>query len=194
MRIIGGLKRGMRLFGPGGDVSRPYSDRVKESLFSVLYKYGLIEGRVVADVFSGVGSMGLEALSRGAKGVVFVERDGKVLEVLKRNIAKAGFGEVSRVVRGDAFAIGVPVGLDGEKYGVVFVDPPYKLSREAGVGSAVAGMLGVIAGQVADDGVVVLRTEKWVDVPERYGELEVIERRFWGRMSVVIMRLFRDDE
>ena len=86
MRIIAGSKKGMALFSPGGQISRPIIDRVKESLFDVLYNYGFPEGRVVADLFSGVGSLGLESLSRGAKFVTFVENDPKVVSVLNRNI------------------------------------------------------------------------------------------------------------
>ena len=78
MRIIAGTKRGMKLLSPETRVSRPITDRVKESLFSVLYKYDLPEGKRVADLFSGVGSLGLEALSRAAAFVTFVERDAEV--------------------------------------------------------------------------------------------------------------------
>ena len=73
MRIIAGTKRGMKLLSPKTDISRPIIDRVKESLFSVLYKYDLPKDKMVADLFSGVGSMGLEAISRGAKWVTFGE-------------------------------------------------------------------------------------------------------------------------
>ena len=68
----------MRLLSPKGDVSRPIVDRVKESLFSVLYRYNLPAGAMVADLFSGVGSLGLESQSRGAEFVKFVERDQKI--------------------------------------------------------------------------------------------------------------------
>ena len=91
MRIIAGAKRGMHLLGPKTEGSRPITDRVKESLFSVLYKYDLPDGAVVADLFCGVGSLGLEALSRGAKCVTFVEKDQRIIAVLKKNIEKAGF-------------------------------------------------------------------------------------------------------
>jgi 16S rRNA G966 N2-methylase RsmD len=72
-------------------VSRPITDRVKESLFSVLYKYDLPDGKIAADLFCGVGSLGLEALSRGAEFVTFVEKDPKIIATLKKNIEKAGF-------------------------------------------------------------------------------------------------------
>ncbi|MHC4185892.1 MAG: RsmD family RNA methyltransferase [Planctomycetota bacterium] len=125
MRIIAGEKRGMKLLGPRAGDTRPIIDRVKESLFSVLYKYGLPEGKVVADVFCGVGSLGLEALSRGAEFVTFVEKDPRVVVVLKKNIEKAGFAEQSKVLRADAFKVGAPPGPKEHEYDLVFVDPRF---------------------------------------------------------------------
>ena len=84
MRIIAGKKRGMKLLPPAGDQTRPITDRVKESIFSVLYKYDVIEGGLVADLFSGTGSFGLEALSRGAEFVFFAEQNRRVVEILKK--------------------------------------------------------------------------------------------------------------
>ena len=130
MRIIAGSKRGMKLLSPKGRDSRPITDRVKESLFSVLNNYDLPERKMVADVFSGVGSLGLESLSRGAAFVTFVEKDVRMVGVLRRNIASAGFAESSRVISADAYRVGAP-GLDSQRlYELVFVDPPYAHSRE----------------------------------------------------------------
>ena len=109
MRIIAGSKRGMKLLSPKTTVSRPITDRVKESLFSILFKYDLPNGKFVADLFCGVGSLGLEALSRGAEFVTFVEKDMKIVATLNRNIEKAGFVKESKVVRANAFKIGAPV-------------------------------------------------------------------------------------
>ena len=110
MRIIAGSKRGTRLFSPKGFDTRPIIDRVKESLFSVLYKYDVIEEGIVADLFCGTGSLGLEALSRGARWVGFIDKDRKIIEILNRNIAKAGFVAQSKVICGNAFKIGAPPG------------------------------------------------------------------------------------
>jgi len=97
------------LFSPKADESRPITDRVKDSLFSVLYKYDMPGGKVVADLFSGVGSLGLEALSRAADFVTFVEKDPKVIAILNKNIEKTGFVKESKVIRANAFKIGAPV-------------------------------------------------------------------------------------
>jgi 16S rRNA (guanine966-N2)-methyltransferase len=224
MRIIAGAKRGMKLFGPETDLSRPITDRVKESLFSVLYKYDLPGGKIAADLFCGVGSLGLEALSRGAEFVTFVEKDPKIIATLKKNIEKAGFVKESLILRADAFKIGAPVdeqwfdfglrlssaecphhperlkGVEG-KYDLIFVDPPYsttsgstgspsraKSREETKEGSPLSELLVLLSEQSAVGGIVVVRTERRIELIEQYGRLKVIERRPWGTMAVTILQ------
>ncbi len=188
MRIIGGSRRGLKLLSPRGEASRPIIDRVKESVFDILYNYDLPAGAVVADLFSGVGSLGIEALSRGAEFVTFVERDPEIGRVLKRNIEKAGFVGRTKVIRADAFRVGAPVDSKIGKYRLVFVDPPYDATRDVGAKSQLAKLMGILAGQVADDGVVVVRTKKGVDLLSGYGVFEVFERRTWGSMNITLLR------
>jgi len=186
MRVIAGAKRGMKLLGPKTQVSRPITDRVKESLFSVLYKYDLPAGKIVADLFCGVGSLGLEALSRGAKSGIFVEQDTKIIGILKRNINKAGFVKESKVINADAFKIGAPV--DKQKYDLVFVDPPYVRTDNVGQDSPLSGLLKVLAEQVSPGGIVVVRTNRRTELLDGYGRLQIIERRQWGTMAVTILQ------
>ena len=205
MRIIAGTKRGMNLFSPEGLVSRPITDRVKESLFSVLYKYDLPaplpsgrkagKGAVVADLFSGVGSLGLEALSRGAQFVVFIEQDKNIVATLKKNIEKAGFVKDSLVIRANAFRFdsfatvsSVEDRNGGRKYDLVFVDPPYASSADVCPGSPLAGLLEMLGERMNKDGIVVVRTALKVSLQEQYGRLQVAERRQWGTMAVTILR------
>jgi len=169
-------------------VSRPITDRVKESLFSVLYKYDLPDGAIAADLFCGVGSLGLEALSRGAGFVTFVEQDPKIVLVLNKNIEKAGFIKESKVIRANAFKIGAPVDSGRQKYGLVFIDPPYADTKDVQVGSPLSGLLDLLGGQVAGEGIVVVRTDQKVSMLEQYGEFRIMERRKWGAMVVNILR------
>ncbi len=187
MRIIAGTKKGMALLSPRTRSSRPITDRVKESLFSVLYKYDLPDGARVADLFSGVGSMGLEALSRGAEFVTFVEKDPKVIAVLKQNIEKADFAEESMVLRTNAFKAGAPVGDGGQMYDLVFVDPPYAASMNVQPDSPLGGLLELLGEQVTDDGFVIVRTSGDVILLEEYGQFKIVERRKWGTMAVTIL-------
>jgi len=199
MRIIAGTKRGMKLFSPDGIDSRPITDRVKESLFNVFCKYGLPEGAVVADLFCGVGSLGLESLSRGAEFVSFVERRPEIIAILKRNIEKAGFVRTSRVIMADVFKIGAPVGKKFEirnskfeisGYDLIFVDPPYTFTEDVGVGSPLSELLGLLQEQAARDGLVVVRTRHHTRQggSDRYGRFKVIEKRRWGTMAVTLLR------
>ncbi|MBA7613632.1 hypothetical protein ES703_20886 [subsurface metagenome] len=184
----------MKLFSPKTGLSRPITDRVKESLFSILYKYDLPNGKMVADLFCGVGSLGLEALSRGAGFVTFVEKDPKVIAILEKNIEKAGFVKKSKVIRANAFKIGAPVNFDQQQYGLVFVDPPYARTRDVGADSPLSGLLTLLGEQVATDGIVAVRTYKHTELLEQYGRLEIIDRRRWGTMAVTILQQSRDDE
>jgi 16S rRNA (guanine(966)-N(2))-methyltransferase RsmD len=187
MRIISGIKRGMKLLPPSSDTTRPIIDRVKESIFDVLYKYNLIEDRLVADLFCGTGSFGLEALSRGAKRAVFVDADKGVIEILKKNIAKADFTRQSDVVIGNAFKIGAPNWSD-EKFGLIFVDPPYSMSVETGPKSQLGILLLLLAEQAAADGLVIVRTEKHTNLLDSYTSINVIDRRQWGSMNVAFLQ------
>ena len=194
MRIIAGSKRGMKLLSPKTDLSRPITDRVKESLLSVLYKYDLPAGKRVGDLFSGVGSLGLESLSRGAEFVTFVEENPQVIAILKKNIEKSGFVKQSKVIRANAFKIGAPVDFDRQKYNLVFVDPPYAATRDVSIDSLLSGLLRLLQEQSAPDGIAVVRTDKHTELLERYGRWEIIERRQWGSMAVSILRQRKNEE
>ena len=194
MRIIAGSKRGMKLLSPKTGESRPITDRVKESLFSVLYKYDLPNGKMVADLFCGVGSLGLEALSRGAEFVTFVEKNLKIITILEKNVEKAGFAKESKVVRADAFKIGATVdplrriAASEQKYDLIFVDPPYSTTRETKEGSPLSELLVILQEQLAPNGIAVVRTDRRTELLEQYGRLQIIERRQWGTMAVTILQ------
>ena len=183
----------MNLLTPKSQVSRPITDRVKESLFSVLYQYDLPNGAMVADLFCGVGSLGLETLSRGAKFVTFVEKDPKIILILNKNIEKAGFVKESKVVRANAFAIGAPTRSGQDLYDLVFVDPPYSATMNAGEVSALAGLLDILGDQTTAGGIVIVRTSRQVSLLERYGPFRIEERRQWGTMTVAILMKTQHD-
>lgn len=178
----------MKLLSPKTDVSRPITDRVKEALFSVLCKFDLPAGKRIGDLFSGVGSLGLEALSRGAEFVTFIEKDPNIIAVLKKNIEKSGFIQQSNITRGDAFKLGAAVDIDQQRYNLVFVDPPYSTTRDASVDSRLSRLLRLLQQQIARDGIVVVRTDKSTELPRQYDQLETIERRQWSNMAVTILQ------
>ena len=120
MRIIAGKWRGRPIVAPKGEDTRPTADRTREALFSMLVsRVGSFEGLAVADFFAGSGSLGLEALSRGAASCLFVEQDRPAVDALKANLTKL---DVRADVRATSvMALGpAPAALD-----VIMMDPPY---------------------------------------------------------------------
>ncbi len=188
MRIIAGSKRGMNLFSPPGRDSRPITDRVKQSLYDVLQKYDLPAGKVVADIFAGVGSLGLEALSRGAKFATFVEQNPQIAPVLQRNIEKAEFSKQSRIVKSDAFSVSWPVDAKFPQYDLVFVDPPYVDSADTQSGAPLATLLMRLSERISTGGFVIVRTHIDTVLSQSYGPLKIIDRRQWGNMAVTILK------
>ncbi len=119
MRIIGGTHRGRVIASPVGSQIRPTSDRAREAIFNSLFSIGLPEGAVVVDAFAGTGAMGLEAASRGAADVVFLESDPGACRAIERSLSELGLP--GTVVVGDAVA-GVARIADAD---LVLADPPY---------------------------------------------------------------------
>ncbi len=124
MRIISGESKGRKLVTPKRYSLRPTSDRVKESLFNILGSE--VEGKVVLDLFAGTGNLGIEALSRGAKRVIFVEKGRQALRLIQTNINQFGLGDRSEIIPRDVNrAIGI-LNQRGELFDLILMDPPYE--------------------------------------------------------------------
>jgi 16S rRNA (guanine966-N2)-methyltransferase len=124
MRIISGTSKGRKLVTPRSYSLRPTSDRVKESLFNILRVE--MEGKVVLDLFAGTGNLGIEALSRGAKKTIFVEKGRQALRLIQRNLTQFGLEERSEILPKDANrAIGI-LKQKGESFDLILMDPPYE--------------------------------------------------------------------
>lgn len=128
MRIISGKYKGHQLVDFNADHIRPTTDRVKESMFNILM--GNIEGARILDLFSGTGNLGLEALSRGAAEVVFVELNKRSIDILKKNIAKLKISETHQIINKDVLAF--LKSYTGPAFDVIFADPPFteKMAHE----------------------------------------------------------------
>ncbi|HVP79916.1 MAG TPA: 16S rRNA (guanine(966)-N(2))-methyltransferase RsmD [Thermodesulfobacteriota bacterium] len=124
MRIISGTSKGRKLATPKDLSLRPTSDRVKESIFNILR--GQIEGRAVLDLFAGTGNLGIEALSRGAKKVVFVEKGKRAFRLIQRNVAQFGLAERSEVLPIDANRAIEVLKQRRILFDLIFMDPPYE--------------------------------------------------------------------
>ena len=121
MRIIAGRLKGRRLKAPEGLDVRPTSDRLRETLFNVLADR--VDGARVLDAFAGTGALGLEALSRGATSIVFVEQNDRALRTLGENVEQLGGGDACVIIRGDFRTVRVaPPSFD-----LILLDPPYRI-------------------------------------------------------------------
>ncbi len=124
MRVVGGRLGGRRLHSVRARGLRPTPDRVREAIFSILGD--VVENAVVLDLYAGTGAMAIEAVSRGARSAICVERDPPVLAALRRNLADLGLEDAIRVRRAAALDFCRRISEDGARFDVVFCDPPYR--------------------------------------------------------------------
>ncbi|HKL11784.1 MAG TPA: 16S rRNA (guanine(966)-N(2))-methyltransferase RsmD [Clostridia bacterium] len=125
MRIISGKYRGTHLSGPEGNDTRPTSDRVKEALFNILM-WDIEESRFL-DLFAGTGGIGIEALSRNAEEVVFVDFNSNALKILKSNLEKINLNSNFEIFNNDAFQAIDILSSRGKIFDIIFLDPPYEM-------------------------------------------------------------------
>lgn len=124
MHIIAGIYRNRTLFSPKGEQTRPTASRLRESVFNICQNN--IEGARFLDIFSGSGSMGLEALSRGAQSATFVDANKQALQCIEKNIELLKVKHQSKVMRGDVFTVLQFLKNQGNTFDIIYVDPPYR--------------------------------------------------------------------
>lgn len=164
MRIIAGEHRSRRILGPEGDlVTRPITDRAKQNLFDRLASHGLLDGGNVLDIFSGTGSLGLEALSRGMAHCTFVERDRLAADRLEQNLGDLRLAERATVLRLEAMSAGWISTLRHLPLSITFCDPPYSLTDDPVTRPTVLQLIASLASKTEPYGVAVLRTDKAVE-------------------------------
>jgi 16S rRNA (guanine966-N2)-methyltransferase len=181
VRVIAGFLGGRRLKAPRGRGTRPTSDRVRESLFMVLEP---LDGLRVVDLFAGSGALGIEALSRGAARVEFVERETTARRVLEENLESLGLAECSRV-----WALELPRGLERlreelARADLVLADPPYG-------GGPARGVLEELGppGVLKPGARVVIEHHAKDEVPESSGRLARVSARRYGETMLSMYRV-----
>jgi 16S rRNA (guanine966-N2)-methyltransferase len=182
MRIVGGRLRGRALAAPKSRAIRPTADRLREALFNILahaYDDPVKDARVL-DLFAGTGALGLEALSRGAAFVLFVDNGAEARALIRENVAALGLGGASRIFRRDATKLGPahPV----EPFSLVFLDPPYGqgLAHQALASARDDGWLAAGALIVVEEA-----ADADFTAPEGFDELE---RRKYDDTQLVFLR------
>lgn len=197
MRVIAGLYRGRRLVAPDGLRTRPILDRVKVALFdrlgAMLAEPGRLPPVAVLDLFAGGGSLGIEALSRGAASCVFVETDPQALRCLRRNIETLDLGSKAGVIAAPAGSLRKE-SLAGKTEGgfdLVFLDPPYPMSVDLSADSPMTRTLANLAEAVplASSSLLVWRHPIEAPIPsDLVGGWVSLDRRTWGRMAVTMFQ------
>ena len=182
MRIVAGRLGGRALLGPSDDAIRPTSDRLRETAFNILahaYDDPVTDAAVI-DLFAGTGAMGLEALSRGARKVLFVEEAARARALIRANVDALGVGGETRIFRRDARKLGKAP--PGETFGLAFLDPPY------GQHLAEQALMALRDGQwLTPDALVVIEEslDADVDIPTGY---RLLETRGYSGTKIIFAR------
>lgn len=179
MRIIAGTFGGRRLTAPRDRAVRPTTDRVKQSIFDILAARLSFDGIEVLDLFSGSGSLGLEALSRGAASATFVDTSRSSLALLEKNIRILDCGKRTTVHQADVFWF---LKHARRAFDLVFADPPFALDRLGEIPAAIAQ-----SGAVGKGSYVIMEHPRKFPVPVPGDSFELLEKAF-GQTTVLIMK------
>ncbi len=171
MRVIAGSRKGHRIAAPKGDATRPTGDRVREAAFNLI---GPVDDAVVLDLYAGSGAMGIEALSRGAASVTFVESDRGAARTINANLDKLELTG-ARVLQQDVARF---LREERRRYDLILIDPPYKLVESLQVPLSLQ-----LPRLLADDGLVVFET-----LAKQHPELDLAERtsRKYGSVRLTL--------
>ena len=164
----------MRLTAPRGTTTRPTSDRVKEALFSILESSGRLDKAAVLDLFAGSGALGIEALSRGASHVVFVEKNKAAIAALQQNLTHTRLANQATVVQLDCIKAVERLARHTEKFDLVVLDPPYQSDVYLKIIELVVAKL------LVPDGLLVAETATRTPLPEHIGQCIRSDRRMYG--------------
>lgn len=184
MRIIGGTARGTKLFTLEGDTTRPTLDRVKESLFNIIQNE--IQESVFLDLFSGSGSIGLEALSRGAAKAIICDNSKDAIKIINKNMEKTHIQENVEIYNTSFTEL-----LENkirEKIDIAYIDPPYKTDY------IYQSLKMIIENEILNyDGLIILETDEEKRVLEQIKDLKinVIDKRKYGRVHLIFLKEIR---
>jgi len=180
MRITGGEAKGRRLSSPKGMAIRPTSDRIREAIFSILGQD--LSDLSVLDLFAGTGSLGLEALSRGARHAVFIDKSQQSIEIIRENLASCGYQNSGTILRRDlkkGLPLSHPVLQQG--FDLIFLDPPYRKDL-------ITPLLNKISfiGILLNESRVVVELSKTEKLPRAIGNLQRADTRVYGDTKINI--------
>jgi 16S rRNA (guanine(966)-N(2))-methyltransferase RsmD len=186
MRIITGSAKGAKLKAPRGLETRPTTDRVKESVFNILG--GMVVDAGVLDLFAGTGNLGLEALSRGAKEAVFIDRRAESVAVIKDNAEHTKLSAKTKIYKRDVLAAIEQLNQSGQSFSMIFCDPPYNRGFVASVLKKLdEGTL------LQDSGIVVIEHSQHELVADTWLTLDVKRTEKYGETMVSFLVRHKED-
>lgn len=173
LRVISGTAKGHKLKTLKTDKTRPTSDKVKGALFSIIMGY--IQDAVVLDLYAGTGSLGIEALSRGAKEAVFVDKREECIKIIEENLIHTKLLEKAKIIKGNVLEVLRKLSLEGRKYDLIFLDPPYNkdLITETLKQIATYDLL-------ESQGIIIAEKDIKDEVPEKIGRLYLVGEHKYG--------------
>lgn len=188
MRVVAGKAKGKKLKAPRGIKTRPITDMIKEALFNVLGPR--VYEAAFLDLFAGSGSVGIEALSRGASPVFFVDNDAAAVAVITENIRNCDFSEDFAIYRHDVFQALKVLEKRAILFDYIYVDPPF---NQESVFDKIMTTLGP-AMLVAPGGMVILRTQRKMSMLDRYGNLSRTRITRYGESVLHYYRLDKEEK
>ncbi len=182
MRVVSGTRKGKILKAVPGSSTRPTTDKVKEAIFNIIGPY--FDGGQGLDLFAGSGGLGIEALSRGADKVIFVDRDGKAIQTIHENIRNCDFEEKAEIYRNDADRALKAILKRDLAFDYIFLDPPYRKQQ-------LLKLLKVIDENnlLSEQGTILCEHESDVELPENVGRLVQQKHENYGIISISIYSL-----
>ncbi|MCJ7689993.1 MAG: 16S rRNA (guanine(966)-N(2))-methyltransferase RsmD [Clostridiaceae bacterium] len=179
MRIIAGSARGRKLLSPIGMGTRPTLDRIKESMFSIIQNK--IRGSIVVDMFSGTGSLGLEAASRGATMCYLKDMGDTTFEMLQKNVDTLKFNDKCKCLKGDTYKYMQQFADEKIVFDIIFIDPPYAKDM-------IPPAIEIIAtnGLLNKDGLIICKIDSSEDIYQGNSIINLSDLRKYGNTSVLI--------
>ncbi len=185
MRVVSGKLRGKRLGSFKGFDIRPTTDRVREALFSILATRIPLSGAGILDLFAGSGAVGIEALSRGAASVCFVDSDSASIKVIEKNLKACGLEGSAKILKRDASLAVQGLARRGDRFELIFLDPPYSSSLLTEVVYKIASNTllspeGLLVAETSKRAPLFLETGVEAEAGAEVGNLRIDEVRSYG--------------
>lgn len=179
MRVVSGSRKGTPLKSLTGNLTRPTSDKVKESIFNMIGPY--FDGGIVVELFGGSGSLSIESLSRGVDEAYIFEKNPKACSIIRENVVKCRFTDEVHILRNDARNAVKALQSSDVLVDLLFIDPPYAEDKYYDL-----AMEFVQANLLSDNAIIICEHEKQLTLPDSYGEYIKTKNPIYGNSAISI--------